>query len=156
MASRGLVERDQPMIERDRAGHHALLQHRMQVAAVDVGIGTAEARLALGVEIDPVHGVAGVPGPADIAVRLDPDVHDHLLEAEAAKHLHDIGAEDDAGTDAGEGGRLLVDGDREARALQEACNRHPAEPGAHDRNPRLPIHCRSALLSLQRLPSLVR
>ena len=38
----GLVERDQTMIERDRAGRHALLQHRVQVAAVDVGIGTAE------------------------------------------------------------------------------------------------------------------
>ena len=89
--------------------------------------------------------LAGVPGPADIAVRLDSDVDDHLLEAEAAQHLHHVGAENDAGADAGEGRRLLVDGDRETRALQEAGDRHPAKPGADDRNPRLPIHRRFVL-----------
>ena len=145
IASRRLVQRDQAMIECDRSGRHALLQHRMQIAAVNVGVGPAEPGLALGIELDLVHRLAGVPGPADIAVRLDSDVYDHLLEAEAAKHLHRVGAENDAGADAGEGGCLLVDGDRETRALQEARDRHPAKPGADDRNPRLPIHCRSVL-----------
>ncbi len=112
----------------------------MQVAAVDVGIGSAKSRLARGVELDLVQRLAGVPGPADIAVRLDSGVDDHLFKAEAAQHLGDIGAQNDSGADAGEGRRLLVDGDREAGALQEACDRHPAEACADNCYSRVPIH----------------
>ena len=144
------------MIEGDRSWRDALFEHGMQVAAVNIDIGAAESGLARGVELDLVHRLAGVPGAADVAVRLDAGLDDHLLDAEAAQHLHDVGAENDAGADAGERRRLLVDGDGEAGALQEAGDRHAAEPRADDRDPRLPIHCRSALLSLQRLLSVVR
>jgi hypothetical protein len=47
------------------------------------------------------------------------------------------------------GGRLLVDGDLKSPArCRKAATGHPTKPGADDRNPRLPIHCRSAVPSL--------
>ncbi len=135
------------MIERDRSGRDAAFQHRVQIAAMDVDVGTAVVPLGLGVEHELGHGLAGVPGAADVALRLDAGGDQPLFEAETAQHLGDVGGKDDAGADARKGRRLLVDFHRKARALQEAGGGQAAEAGADDGNP---------LFSIQSMRSLRR
>ena len=125
---------DQLMIERDRSGSDAAFQHRVQVAAVDIDIGTAIAPLALGVEHELIHRLAGVPGAADVALRFDAGFDQCVLDAETAEHLRHVGAEDDARADPRERRCLLIDFHCKAGALQEAGGAQAAETGADDRN----------------------
>ena len=74
-----------------------------------------------------------------------PYVHIHrgdqsLFEAEPAEHLGDVGGQNDAGTDARERRRLLVDLHREPRALQKAGRSQAAEAGADDCDPLCLLH----------------
>src|SRR5271155_4869873 len=96
------------MIEGDRFGSNSPFQHRVQVAAVDMDVGTAIMLLALRVEHDLVHRLAGVPGATDVAMRFDAGRDESVFEAKPAEHLGHICAEDDAGANPGKGGRLLV------------------------------------------------
>ena len=149
---RGAIGEDEPhcvpcglqvhelVAECDRARRNAALQHGMQVAAVDVHVGTAKAAFALRVEDDLVHRLARVPGAADVAIRLDAGRDEAVLEAEPAQHLGDVGRENDAGADPREGRRLLVDLHCKTGALQKAGGRQAAETGADDGDPRLPLH----------------
>ena len=107
----------------------------MQIAAVHVDVGPAEALLAGVIERDLVERLARVPGAADERVRVDARLQQVAFYAQAPQHLHDVGAEDDAGADAGEGGRLLVDRDGKALALQEGRARQSAEASTDDGNP---------------------
>ena len=115
------------MAEGDRSGLDGRLEHRMQVAPVDIDVRAAEALLAGGIERELVQRLARVPGAADEGVRADARFHERALYAQAPQHLHHVGAEDDAGADAGKGRRLLVDGDGEPLALQEGRTRQSAE-----------------------------
>src|SRR5262245_27654812 len=101
----------------------------MQIAAMYVDIGAAEACLAGGAELQLIQGLARVPGTADERVRTDARPQEAALEPQATQHLHHVGTEDDAGTDAGKSRRLLVDGDGKALALQEGGARQSAEAG---------------------------
>ena len=142
------IEAREAMVEGDRAGRERRLEHAMQVAAMDVDVGGAEAGLAGGIERELVQRGAGIGGAAHEGVRPDAHVEQPALESQAAEHLHDVGAQDDAGADAREGGRLLVDGDGEARALQEARAGQSAEARADDRDPVAAMQCCPAALRM--------
>ena len=144
------------MIEGNRSWRHALFENGMQVAAVNVGICSAKSGLARGIELDLVHRLAGVPGAADIGVCLDPLFDNHLFNAETAQHLHDVGAQNDSGADAGKSRGLLVNGDGEAGALQEAGDRHATEARPNHRYPRLPIHLRTPNMHRRSTPHPIR
>src|SRR5260370_9790403 len=124
----------------DRAGLERLLQQLMQIGTVDVDEGTAEARLAGFVELQPVERLAAVPGAADEGIGLYAGRREALLEIETPQHLGDIGAENDAGADAREARRRLIHRDAKARALQQSCDRQAGQSGAQNCNPCSAIH----------------
>ena len=95
------------MIECDRSGRHGVLQHRVQVAAMDVDVRTAEAALTRGVERDLIHRFAAVPGAADILLRFDAGGDERVLQPEPAQHLGGVGRQNDAGPDPRKRRRLL-------------------------------------------------
>src|ERR1700740_2108890 len=105
----GLLEIDQAVIEGDRSGTNDTFEHSVKVAAVDVEIRAAIALLALGVEHDLVHRLAGVPSAADVAMRFDAGLDERLFDAKAAQNLHYVCAEDDPRSNSREGGRLIID-----------------------------------------------
>ena len=131
---------DQRMVEGDRFRRDDLRHDLVQIAPVDVEVGTAVSLLARLIEIDLVHGRAGVPGAADEALRLDAGSDQLVFDAEAAEHLHRIGAENDAGADARKGRRLFVNRHRKPGALQKTRDRQAAQPRADDGNLCFPIH----------------
>ena len=67
------IEAREAMVEGDRAGRERRLEHAMQVAAMDVDVGGAEACLAGGIERELVQRGAGIGGAAHEGVR--PDAH---------------------------------------------------------------------------------
>ena len=135
-----LVDACELMAEDDRAGCDDALKNAMQIAAMDMHIGSAEAMLCFRIERDLIQRLATVPGAADIAPRLDAGLDETLLDAKTAQNFRDVGAQDDSSTDPRKGGCLLENLDRESGALQEAGGAQAAEAGADDRNPRCPIH----------------
>jgi hypothetical protein len=63
-----LVEVDKTMVERNRAGGDNAFQNAMQIAPMDIDIGTAITRFTRRIELDLIHRLAGVPGTADIGL----------------------------------------------------------------------------------------
>src|SRR5258708_6434781 len=107
----------------------------MEIAAMDVDVGAAKALLADGIEGQLVKGLTRVPGAADERVRANAHFQERLLHVQTPQHLHDVGAKDDAGADAGKRWRLLVDGYGKAFTLQERRARQSPKPGTHDSDP---------------------
>src|SRR6266478_3875550 len=128
------LERHQPMIEGHRVRRDGSMHDRMQIAAVNVEIGSAETRLAGCIEYHLIESLTGVPGATDIATRLEAGLDEIPFDAEPAQRLRHVGAEDDSRTDAGEGGGLLIDGRRKAGAPQEAGNSQTTEPCTDNRD----------------------
>src|ERR1700722_1454005 len=108
------------MAEDDRAGCDDALENAMQIAAVDMHIGSAEALLCFRIERDRIQRLAAVPGAADVALRFDAGLDEGLLDSKAAQDFRDIGAQDDSGADSRKGGCLFEDPDRESGPLQES------------------------------------
>src|SRR3979411_948558 len=104
----------------DVAGLERLLQQLMQIGTVDVDEGAAEARLAGFVELQPVERLAAVPGATHEGIRADAGGGEGLLKIETPQHLGDIGAENDAGTDARETRGLFIHSDAKASTLQQS------------------------------------
>src|SRR6266446_1333612 len=116
------------------------MHHRMQIAAVNVEIGSAETRLARCIEYDFIERLTSVPGAADVAMRLEAARNQILFNAEPAQRLRHVGAENDSRTDAGKSWRLLIDGRRKARALEEAGNGQTTEPCTDNRDTLPTVH----------------
>ena len=139
-ARRSALDAEELMIEGNGAGSDTLFQDRMQIAAVNVHVGSAEVLLFSGIEFDFVQRLTSVPGAADITLRFDAGGAQSVFDAEAAQHFGYVGAEDDACTNAREGGRLFVNAHRKTGALQEASGGQAAEAGADNCNPCRSIH----------------
>ncbi len=107
------------MVERDCPGGDNAFQHAMQVAAMNIDIGTTVPRFTRCVEQDLIHRLTRIPGAADVGIRLDAGFNQALFDAETAENLHHIGAEDDPCPDPREGWRLFIDRHRETRTLKE-------------------------------------
>src|SRR5436305_10327065 len=116
------------------------MHHCMQIAAVNVEIESAETRLAGCIEYDFIERLTGVPGAADIAMRLEAARDQILFDAEPAQRLRHVGAEDDSRTNAGKSWGLLIHGRRKARALQEAGNCQTTEPCTDNRDTLPTVH----------------
>jgi len=76
------------------------------------------------------HGAA-LPISHHMAIRLERDGLERLIEAESDENAHGIGAELDAGADLTQLRGLLVDRDRESALAQRDGGRQAAEPGSH-------------------------
>src|SRR5262249_49430908 len=90
---------DQTMVKQNRFPRHGAFKHHMQVAAVDVDVGTAETPLAPAYEYFRIHRLAGVPRRADIGSRFEAGLHERRFNVETPQHLAHVGAEDDPGAD---------------------------------------------------------
>src|SRR5437762_7044628 len=104
----------------------------MQGAAMEGQIGRAVALLDLTPERVVVGHLARERIPVERGGRREADVAQPLLDAEPAMHLHRVRALLDAGADAREGVRLLVNHRVDAEAAQRGRSREPADPGSHD------------------------
>src|SRR5258708_8426262 len=122
------LERHQPMIEGHRVRRDGSMHDRMQIAAVNVEIGSAETRLAGCIEYHLIESLTGVPGATDIAMRLEAGLDEIPFDAEPAQRLRHVGAEDDSRTGAREGGGLLIDGPRKARPLPQPPTSQTPDP----------------------------
>ena len=128
------------MIERDRLRRDRLLKDRVQVAPMDIQIWTAEACLTLRIKDNLIHCLPGVPGAADIAIRLYAGFDERTFNTEPPERFHDVGAENDSRPYAGESWSLFVDRDGKAGALQETGDAQSSEAGTDDRNPIIAFH----------------
>ena len=78
----------------------------MQVAAVHAEVGRAVEAFR---HRQLAHDLARVAVAVEMRVRREGDLAQPLLDADAAQHLHRVRQHLDAGADAGEAARLLVD-----------------------------------------------
>ena len=79
-----------------------LLEHGMQVGAVRAEIAGPVLRAEHALHLRRRHDGAALPVAHDMAVRLEGDRLESLVEAEPDQHAHGVGAELDAGADLAE------------------------------------------------------
>ena len=96
-------------------------------------IGRAVFRLGVGAERQFVRQRAGVPVAVGPGVRLERGGADARLKPDAAQHPHRVRAHLDAGAEANEARRLLVDVRLDAALVERGRKREPAHAGADDR-----------------------
>ncbi len=104
----------------------------MQVGAVRAEIAGPVLRAEHALHLRRRHDGAALPVAHDMAIRLEGDRLERLVEAEGDQHPHGVGAELDAGADLAKLIRLLIDGDVEAALPQGDRGGEAAKPASHD------------------------
>ena len=126
-----LVEADEPAAEVDDLRRQGREQRLVQIGAVHAEVGRAVEALR---HRQLAGDLAGVPHAVQVREGRERDAAQPLVHADLAQHLHGVGHHLDAGADAGEVRRLLVDARFHAEPAQRGGNRKAADAGADDGN----------------------
>ncbi len=134
------VDADQPLFEGDQLRRHGGEQRRVQIAAVHQQIGRAVSCLGVLPESQLEKILAAVPDAIGPRRRLEGEPAQQGLQSERAQDVHGVGAHLDAGAEALELLRLLVELHLGTLARQERRQRQSADAGADDGKARPVIH----------------
>ena len=128
------IEADELLAEMNDLGRIEREERRMQFRPMQRNVGCAEAPLDRVAHRMQIGDLTRIPFAVVSDLGGEPDAADALLEPEAAQDLHGVGVHLDAGADAGERRRLLVDLGIEADFSQRRGSRQSGDPGADDRD----------------------
>jgi hypothetical protein len=103
-------------------------------------------------EIEELPALPGAPEADLLALRLDRDAAERILEPERDQNAGPVGADLDAGADLAQRRRLLEDGDVEAATQQRERGGETADPGTDDEDARR--SGQDAALALSRITKL--
>ena len=128
------IEADELLAEMNDLGRIERVERRVQFRPMQRNVGRAEAALDRVSHRMRIGDLARIPFAVVSDFGGESDAADVPLEPEPAQHLHGVGIHLDAGADAGECRRLLIDVGAKADFAQRRGSRQSGNPGADDRD----------------------
>ena len=117
---------------------------------MNVEVRCSERCFARSIKTDFVKRFATVASAACERIRLDTCLDNCLLQAQGTQRLYDVGADDDACTDAGKGIGLFVHGDGKSGPLKMSGKCQSAETCSDHGNPCVALHVPSLFILFMR------